>query len=342
MKAPFKAGILTAVALAATVASAQRIQVTVDGEPVRFQGQQPTYMDGRVLVPLRGVFEEMGAYVQWDSAARMVVATSGNTDVRLRIGDRQAQVNGQWQTLDVPARIVNGSTMVPLRFVSEALGADVMWNAQNSEVIITTTRAGNTAYRGTESQRTTAQRARIAMFEEGMVIPVKLNNTLSSETSRRGDRFTATVRTDANGAQYHGLPNGTRVEGRVVTVRSHEGNNPGIIELEFDRIRMPDGSTHRIDGALVSLDSNSVTTNDRGVLVARNKDERMVYTGVGAGAGLLIGILTKRPLEGAILGGVLGYLYGENQRRNQRPSNVTLKPGTEFGVRLERDVEIWR
>ena len=85
-----------------------------------------------------------------------------------------------------------------------------------------------------------------------------------------------------------------------------------------------------------------MTENENGVLVAKSKEDRMVYTGVGAGAGLIVGILTKKPLEGAILGGILGYLYGENKAKNASPSNVVLKPGTEFGVRLERDVDIYR
>lgn len=341
---PIRAGFLAALALATAAVHAQNIKVSVDGQPVEFRGQDPTYTNGRVLVPLRGVFEELGATVQWNPAGRMVIATSPGTDIRLRIGDRRARVNGEWQELDVPARIVNGSTMVPLRFLSEALGADVNWNAYDSHVIITTTSANRStvANQRTDSNRVAANRTRVTMFERGMVIPVRLNSTLSSNGSRRGDRFSTTVRTSGNDSEYHGLPNGTRLEGRVVTARARRGDEPGVLELEFDRIRLPDGTTHTIDGALVSLDSKYVAENDNGVLVARNREDRMVYTGVGAGAGLIVGILTKKPLEGALLGGLLGYLYGENKSRNASPSDVSLKPGTEFGVRMERDVEVWR
>ncbi|HZH98522.1 MAG TPA: hypothetical protein VEX38_06085, partial [Fimbriimonadaceae bacterium] len=67
---------------------------------------------------------------------------------------------------------------------------------------------------------------------------------------------------------------------------------------------------------------------------------RLVMAGYGAGAGLLVGLLTKRPLEGLVLGGLLGYVFGSVNRDQQRPTNVSLKPGAELGVRLDRDVTI--
>jgi hypothetical protein len=86
-----------------------------------------------------------------------------------------------------------------------------------------------------------------------------------------------------------------------------------------------------------------VRENNKGVLVARNNsnntDHRMVYAGYGAGAGLLVGVLTKRPLEGTILGGALGYILGQVQKdRQQQTSDVTLNAGTEFGVQVNRDI----
>jgi hypothetical protein len=63
-----------------------------------------------------------------------------------------------------------------------------------------------------------------------------------------------------------------------------------------------------------------------------------VMAGYGAGAGLLVGLLTKRPLEGLVLGGVLGYVFGSVNRDRERPTNVNLRNGTELGVRVDRDV----
>jgi hypothetical protein len=117
---------------------AQGINVEVDGQRVFFNNARPQMISERVMVPLRGVLEQMGAYVQWDSSTRMVTARKGEFDIAMRIGQRAAQVNGRTTYLDVPAMILHGSTMVPLRFMSEALGADVDWIAATQTVRIDT------------------------------------------------------------------------------------------------------------------------------------------------------------------------------------------------------------
>lgn len=124
-------------ALVAAVASAQSgISVTVNGNPVLFAGTGPQMVGGRVLVPLRGVFERLGASVQWVPAQRQVIATRGSDTVQLQIGNPSATVNGEGVTLDVPAEIVGGSTMVPIRFVSESIGAKVLWHEAEQRVEI--------------------------------------------------------------------------------------------------------------------------------------------------------------------------------------------------------------
>jgi len=375
---------LAAVAMIAGVAGAQGINVTVDGAPVSFNNNMgPRSVNGRVLVPLRGVFEQMGAYVQWNPATRDVTANRGDSDVRLHIGDRVATVDGRQVTLDVPAMIINGATMVPIRFLSESLGAEVRWRSAERLVMIDTNGAGraqgidntntntgtpagywrdrqgrlrdaqgrwqdangvwraprgrwqdqNGNWRGTEN-------ARAMTISSDTVIPVTLDTTLSSETSRNGDRFTATVRSSGN--DYYGqLPMGSRLEGRVVTARARSGNNPGILELDFQRLRLPNGRAVAIDGDLVNLEANGIVREENGRIRATGqaRDQRVVYAGVGAGAGLLVGLLTKKPLESSVIGGVLGYLAGQVQKdRGGNPSNVRLDPGTQFGVRMTRDV----
>lgn len=121
--------------LVAGPANAQDVQVFVDGSRVGFD-QAPVLMDGRTLVPLRGVFEQMGATVVWDAAQRRVLANSGGTQVVLPIGSYTAYVDGQPLRLDVPAMIVNARTLVPLRFIAESLGAEVAWNAASRTVVI--------------------------------------------------------------------------------------------------------------------------------------------------------------------------------------------------------------
>ncbi|MCC7230901.1 MAG: hypothetical protein IT203_10950 [Fimbriimonadaceae bacterium] len=328
------ATLFLAIALAA-VASSQDIRVAVNGEAVDFEGAGPMTSNGRVLVPLRGVFEQMGAYVDWNAATRTVTAERSGTNVELRIGDREATVDGRILELDSPAQISRGRTMVPLRFLSESLGASVEWIAPTRTVEISTSRVINPS-------RTDPIPTRYEVaIDSGTVIPVKLEDELSSQTARLGDRFWMSMR-DVSGTAYAGLPEGTRIEGVVAGVHARERNNPGLLELNFKRIVLPDGRTATIDGSLIGLDSTSVVRNSDGVYTARRskKDDRIVFAGYGAGAGLLVGLLTKKPLEGAVLGGVLGYLFGEVQRSNERPADVILRRGTEFGVRLDSDLVI--
>ena len=127
-----------AASLSVAIASAQAgISVTINGDAVQFPGTGPQMVNGRVLVPLRGVFEKLGASVQWHPERQEVIATRGQNTVDLIIGNTNANVNGQGVKLDVPAQIVAGSTLVPIRFVSEAIGADVKWNDAEKIVIIT-------------------------------------------------------------------------------------------------------------------------------------------------------------------------------------------------------------
>lgn len=129
----------SAAAVVASYATAfGQIRVEVDGNLVHFNDTQPRMIDGRVLVPLRGVLEHMGATVFWDPSRRLVTARQGQRDISLYIGQRSAQVDGRTVSLDVPAMIVGGSTMVPLRFMSESLGAEVMWLSSSRTVRIET------------------------------------------------------------------------------------------------------------------------------------------------------------------------------------------------------------
>ena len=111
------------------------VHVYVDGQLVAFD-VPPQILNSRVLVPLRGVFERLGASVGWDARTQTVLAERGATSVALVIGQTQAMVNGQPAAMDVPAMLVGGRTMVPLRFVSQALGAAVNWDAPTYTVTI--------------------------------------------------------------------------------------------------------------------------------------------------------------------------------------------------------------
>lgn len=91
----------------------------------------------RVLVPMRNIFEELGADVKWDEASKQVTATKGDTTIVLTVGSKKATINGQVVEFDIETQIRNGRTYVPVRFVSEALQAEVTWDTNERVVRIT-------------------------------------------------------------------------------------------------------------------------------------------------------------------------------------------------------------
>jgi hypothetical protein len=112
--------------------------VKVDGRVIHFPVMQPIAVSGRTLVPLRGIFEAIGAYVEWDPQLRIVTCRKENEEIQLHIGGKIAKKNGAEIAIDVPPRIMHGATMVPLRFIAESLGAKVDFDAGNNIVEITT------------------------------------------------------------------------------------------------------------------------------------------------------------------------------------------------------------
>jgi hypothetical protein len=109
------------------------VTVTVNGQPLALN-PGPIERNGRVFVPLRGLFERLGASVVYSSG--QINATKGSTTVSLQIGSAQANVNGQLQTLDVAPFIVGATTYVPLRFIAQSLGANVNYSDSTQVVAI--------------------------------------------------------------------------------------------------------------------------------------------------------------------------------------------------------------
>jgi hypothetical protein len=90
---------------------------------------------------LRPIIEGLGGAITWVSETRSVEVEFNGTTLLLQIGNRTAVVNGKPVQMDVPATIMNGRTMLPVRFVSEHLGADVQWEELTKTVTITVSSA---------------------------------------------------------------------------------------------------------------------------------------------------------------------------------------------------------
>lgn len=134
-KTGIAAGTALLIACSTSGAFAQGVNVTLNGSPITLS-PAPTQRAGRVFVPLRGVFEKLGASVVYQGG---VINAQGNgRSVSLKIGSNQATVDGAPQTIDVAPFIIGASTYVPLRFVSQALGATVNYDGGNHVVALST------------------------------------------------------------------------------------------------------------------------------------------------------------------------------------------------------------
>lgn len=147
------AALLSVSVLAATIplvmmnGSAETITVEMDGVPVEFD-VEPQIINGRTMVPLRKIFEEVGALVKWDGETQSIKAKKSSKTVELAVDSAEMTIdkgktdeNGnavvETVTLDAPAQMVSDRTLVPLRAVSEAFGLDVEWNEKEKKVSIT-------------------------------------------------------------------------------------------------------------------------------------------------------------------------------------------------------------
>ena len=93
-------------------------------------------MNSRTRVPARAVFEALGAKVEWSEAEKKVTVSDKDTKIEMTVNSDVAFVNGEKKTLDAPAKIVNNRTLIPVRFPSEALGAEVSWDDGTATVFI--------------------------------------------------------------------------------------------------------------------------------------------------------------------------------------------------------------
>ncbi len=339
------AGALLATAGISGVANAD-IAVQLNGQPLA-TSTAPVQMNGRTLVPLRDIFEALGANVNWNAAAQTIVATRGTTQIGLAINNRTASVNGSPVTLDQAATLINGRTFVPLRFVAEATGAKVDWNGALQTVSILTAPTNNPTIpvvtnpntlpnygnngnnNGTGSQ---VANYRQISIPAGVVIPVTLDSALNSATTRVGSTFTASIKSVRLGDSE--FPAGTKIEGLVTEAQPSANNQPGVLDMQWTTAILPDGTRVPLRGDLTSLDTENVS-NQGGRLVAAGakKDDRLKIIGIGAGAGFVLGrVLDTNSTVSTILGAAGGYLFSRS--RDKKAEEARLAQNTTLGVEL--------
>lgn len=118
------------------------VRVMLDGKEIK-TSENAFLKNGRVFIPMRSIFQELGATVHWDAASSAITATQNNDTVQLKIGSKQAMINGRSTVLDATPTARRGVTFVPTRFASESLGIHVKWNDSKRTVFLTTPKASS-------------------------------------------------------------------------------------------------------------------------------------------------------------------------------------------------------
>ena len=112
------------------------ITVTVNGNLLSFD-TKPTAIDGRVLVPIRVIFNALGANVDWDGDSQTAIAIGGGHTVKIGLGKDFFTKDGETIPLDVPAQSIDGRILVPVRAISQAFDCNVNWDGNARQVVIT-------------------------------------------------------------------------------------------------------------------------------------------------------------------------------------------------------------
>ena len=122
-----------------TIFASDTISVTLDGNYIEFD-VHPQIINGRTMVPIRAIFEKMGAVVEWDGNTSSAICTKGDTVVKMTVNSMDMYINNQLTKMDISPVVIDGRTLAPARYVAEAFGADVQWDQNNNAVIITSSK----------------------------------------------------------------------------------------------------------------------------------------------------------------------------------------------------------
>lgn len=120
---------------AVSVSANENISVWMNGDFLDFD-VPPQVINGRTMVPVRTIFENLGAKVSWNNDTQTITSTKGAKTVVMQINNYTMKINGYEVLMDTPPQIVDGRTLVPARAVAESFGNKVTWSSENSTVII--------------------------------------------------------------------------------------------------------------------------------------------------------------------------------------------------------------
>lgn len=280
---PILFGIAMAMTAFTMPASAASYQVLVNGVHLALS-QAPLERGGRVFVPMRAIFEGLNAGVAYDNGT--INATAGPKTVQVKIGSNEAIVDGRQQFLEGAPFIVGSTAMVPLRFVSEALGAVVNFNNQSGSIDIAAAKPP---------------------IPNGSVINATLQTALDTGSAYIGQPVTLSVQpsTQGNPAALAGAT----IYGKVIQVQAAaQGTNPSV-QIAVDSI------------ALASAGTDPQPLSAKVLKVDPNQGSMIAKEAAGTLGGMLLGNWIGKSLDsnqGGLIGAVGGYLLTSNSKNNIR------------------------
>lgn len=112
------------------------IKIYYNSNKVEFDSVKPRITEGRTLVPVRFMTEAMGCELDWNDESKIVTVVKDDLTIKLPIDSKKVDVNGKTVELDVPAKLENGRTIVPLRFILETFGCDIFWGGDHQIITI--------------------------------------------------------------------------------------------------------------------------------------------------------------------------------------------------------------
>lgn len=171
-------------------------------------------------------------------------------------------------------------------------------------------------------------------------IRVRLDEELNSKTARVGDRFSTTVTEPIHSGGTEVVAAGSKIWGRVTSVKRSGRRTPGSINVSFTSLAQPNGRSTVINGSLTSLDADDVNADNEGSVRGTGQRKRdAVFIGGGAATGALIGAIAGGG-KGAAIGAIIGGGLGTGARVYEKEKEAEVKSGTEFGVILNRAVSL--
>ncbi len=172
------------------------------------------------------------------------------------------------------------------------------------------------------------------------VIRVRLNERLSSKTARVGDRFSTTVTEPITSRGVEVIPVGSKIWGRVTSVKQAGRRSPGNITVAFDSAELLTGKRYAMNGSLTTLDADDVNADSESTVKgSSNRKRDAVFIGGGAATGAIIGAIAGGG-KGAGIGALIGGALGTGARVYEKEKEAEVKSGTEFGVILNRSMSL--